>query len=82
MKKELTVGDVLTILVIIIGWAVSVEVRIATANTKSEALYSTVQEMSKQVKEIHEEVIRHDERINKDLPQVVTRGGIIKPKNK
>lgn len=63
MKKELTVGDVLTILIIIIGWAISVEIRVAKSEAKSEALDKTVSEMSILIKEIHEKVIRHDERI-------------------
>ena len=77
MKKELTIGDILAVLVIIIGWAISVEVRFATAGTQTQAVMKTVESMSKKIDEIHDQVIRHDERINADLPQIVTRGGEI-----
>lgn len=81
MKKELTVGDILAILVIIVGWAISVEVRLTSVkdqavNTEKSLteMVKDVKEIASQVKDIHEEVIRHDERINADLPQVKVRG--------
>jgi hypothetical protein len=81
MKREITIGEALTILVVLlttlIGWGVSVEVRLATMKTQTEALV----EMAEKIDQIHEKVIRHDERLNADLPQVVTRGGVIE-KNK
>lgn len=80
MKKELTIGDILTLLVVIVGWAISIEVRQATVKAQVNNSASTITEMSIQLKEIHESVVRHDERINADLPQIVTRGGIIKKK--
>lgn len=73
MRKELTLGDLIAFIVVIVGWAISIEVRQAVANTKIE----TLSDMSQKLNEIHEKVIRLDERQNADLPQVVTRGGVI-----
>lgn len=78
MRKELTLGDLLAFIVVVVGWAISIEVRQAISNTKIEALSS----MSDKIDDIHEKVIRHDERINADLPQVVTRGSVIQSKKK
>lgn len=80
MKKELTIGDVLTLLIVIVGWAISIEVRQATVKAQVNANESTVTEMAIQLREIHEVVVRHDERINADIPQVVTRGAFTKKK--
>lgn len=81
MKKELTIGDILAVLVIIVGWAISVEVRLTSVKDQSvntdkalTEMVKEVKEIAAQVRDIHEEVIRHDERINADLPQIKVRG--------
>lgn len=75
MKKEITLGQALSmffsLLVMIVGWGVSVEVRLSTLKLEIDNII----EMKTLVKEIHEQVIRHDERINSGLPNIVTRGG-------
>lgn len=96
MKREITIGEALTILVVLlttlIGWGVSVEVRLATMRSQQESTTKALSEMIRefkataaQVNDIHMEVVRHDERINAGLPQVITRGDgefySAKPKN-
>ena len=57
MKKEITLGQALSIivslLVVLIGWGVSVEVRLATAKTQ----ITTILEMKQEVRETHDAVI-------------------------
>jgi hypothetical protein len=82
MKKEITLGQFLSIitglLVIVIGWGVSVEVRLATSQTQTDVLINTLSKMDKMVTEIHEQVIRHDEKLKKkEFKPFATRGGLI-----
>ena len=76
MKREITLGEAIaTLLVVVmsmIGWGVSVEVRLAT----HKAEISTLIEMKQKIEEIHEKVITHDIKLDpatRDYFQ--TRGG-------
>lgn len=65
MKREITIGEALTIMIVLvmsmIGWGVSVEVRLAT----SKAQIETVLKMAEKVDDMHELLIRHDEKIKR-----------------
>ena len=60
MKKTLTISDLLTLLVIIIGWAISVEVRLATHKVQIDSIST----MSEQINEMYEKVIVNETNIN------------------
>lgn len=79
MKREITISEALTILVVLVmslvGWGVSVEVRLATHKAEIE----TVLRMAEKVDDMHELLIRHDVKLEKPL----TRGndGFLKIKS-
>jgi len=61
MKKEITIGQALSILLVLvvalIGWGVNIEVRIATLETQFESIVS----MKEDVEQTHDAVIRIEE---------------------
>lgn len=61
MKKEITIGQAVSILVVLVlalvGWGVNVEVRLATLETQFE----TIIHMSDKVSDTHDAVIRIEE---------------------
>jgi hypothetical protein len=70
MKKEITIGQALSILLVLvvalIGWGVNIEVRLATIETQ----YENMIEMRGTVSKTHEAVIRIEEWIkNHDKPK-------------
>lgn len=81
MKREITIGEALTIVVVlvmsIIGWGVSVEVRLATHKMQIEATLK----MEQKVDDMHKLLIRHDVTLEKDSEKakepvvIITRGG-------
>lgn len=64
MKKELTLSDLLMVLVMLVGWGISVEVRLATHKAQIE----TIEKMSEKVDVIYERVIRNEVKIELSKP--------------
>lgn len=70
MKKEITIGQAISILVVLVlalvGWGVNVEVRLATLETQFETMIN----MNNKVEATHDAVIRIEEWIkNHDRPE-------------
>ena len=70
MKKEITIGQALSIMMVLvialIGWGVNIEVRMATLETQ----YDTMLKMDTKVSETHDATIRIEEWIkNHDKPK-------------
>lgn len=70
MKKEITIGQAISILVVLVlalvGWGVNVEVRLATLETQLETMIN----MNNKVEATHDAVIRIEEWIkNHDRPE-------------
>jgi len=66
MKKEITLGEfiatIAVLLIALIGWGVSVEIRLTTHRVQIE----TIMEMKVQINDIHKKVIQNEKDIIKE----------------